>query len=74
MKVIIINQFLEKHQDRISLVRLLVEFQPGLGLKGAKEKLDSMLEGEPMKLEIVEKNIHEFQESLQRLNLDFKVE
>ena len=70
---IIVNQFKEKHQDRVSIVKLIVESTNGLGLKGSKQLIDEMLEGKPMELDIDEDLASNFIKELERLNLDYKI-
>ncbi len=71
MSTVIINKFKDKHQERVTLVKLLVEYQPGIGLKRAKEKMDDMLDGTPIEIKIDNILITKFRIELKKLNLDF---
>jgi DNA-binding transcriptional MerR regulator len=73
MKLVTIRNFKEKHQERITFVRVLIEFQKGLGLKSAKELLDNMLDGKPIQYQIPENKLDEFIEEMDLLKLEYKI-
>lgn len=73
MPNISVHGFMEKHHKRISFVKLLVKNLPGIGLKGAKEKLDYMLDGNPIELEIDSNQFVSFQKELDELKLNYQV-
>jgi hypothetical protein len=74
MTTLYINNFKGKHQDRVTLVKLLVEYQPGIGLKRAKEKMDDMINGVPIEIGIENSLLAAFQIQLEKLNLDFAIQ
>lgn len=74
MATLYINKFKEKHQDRVTLVKLLVEYRPGIVLKRAKEKMEKMLNGVPIEIEIENYLLATFQIELEKLNLDFGIQ
>jgi hypothetical protein len=73
MKIVTIKYFKEKHQERITFVRALIDFQSDLGLKRAKDLLDNMLDGEPIRYEISNDKLSEFLEVLEKLKLEYDV-
>jgi len=73
MKRVTIKYFKEKHQERITFVRTLIDFQPGLGLKRAKDLLDNMLYGVPIGYDISNDKLSEFLEILETLKLEYEV-
>ena len=52
MKKVKILHFREKHQDRMSFVRLMAENSSDIGLKKAKLLQDDMLDGNPILYEV----------------------
>lgn len=73
MKFVTIKYFREKHQERITFVRTLVDYQDGLGLKSAKEMLDKMLDGIPIQYQISENKLNEFIIELDLLKLEYEI-
>lgn len=73
MKLVTIKYFKEKHQERITFVRTLADYQHGLGLKSAKELLDNMLDGEPIEYQISEDKLAEFTKELDSLKLQYEI-
>jgi ribosomal protein L7/L12 len=73
MKKVIIKYFNTRQQNRITLVKLLVEYN-NLGLKNAKEKLDLMLdENKPIVCEIDDTKLDTFVKELKELNLEIEL-
>ena len=68
-----IKHFKKKHQNRVSFVKLLTEFNPSITLKPAKELLDSMLDGEPIRYEVENHQANEFAKNLEEHNLEFEI-
>jgi DNA-binding transcriptional MerR regulator len=73
MKLVTIKYFKEKHQERITFVRTLIDYQNGLGLKSAKEMLDNMLDGVPVKYQISENKLADFTRQLDSLKLEYEI-
>ena len=73
MKRVTIKYFKEKHQERITFVRNLIDFQPDLGLRRAKDMLDNMFDGEPILYDISNDKLSEFLEVLKKLKLEYEV-
>ena len=73
MKRVTIKYFKEKHQERITFVRTLIDYQSDLGLKRAKELLDNMLDGVPIRYDISTDKLSEFLEILETLKLEYEV-
>lgn len=73
MNIFKIKYFKEKHQERITLVRLLMEYDANLNLKSAKELLDLMIEGTSIEMKVTELKTDEFKEKLDKLNLQYEV-
>jgi hypothetical protein len=73
MKRITIKYFKEKHQERITLVRVLIDFQLDLRLKIAKDLLDNMLDGVPIRYDISNDKLSGFLETLETLKLEYEV-
>lgn len=73
MKTFEIKHFKKKHQQRISFVRLLTEFNTSITLKQAKELLDAMLDGVPIRYEVENYRAKGFAELLEALNLEFEI-
>ncbi len=73
MNRVTIKYFKEKHQERITFVRALVDFQVGIGLKRAKELLDKMLDGEHIQYNITDDRLQDFLAILEELNLEYEV-
>ncbi|WP_258098700.1 hypothetical protein [Marinoscillum pacificum] len=68
-----IKHFKKKHQNRVSFVKLLTEFNPSITLKPAKELLDLMLDGEPIRYEVENHQANEFAKNLEEHNLEFEI-
>ena len=73
MKLVTIKYFKEKHQERITFVRILIDYQDDLGLKSAKEMLDNMLDGEPIQYQISENKLADFTRDLDTLKLEYEI-
>lgn len=70
---ILIKYFNSKHQNRVTFVRLLTEFNPAISLKPAKELLDDMLDGSPIEYYIDKENLERFTNKLDELNLEYEI-
>ncbi|MEP4534119.1 MAG: hypothetical protein ABJ004_13600 [Cyclobacteriaceae bacterium] len=68
-----IKYFKKKHQNRVSFVKLLTQFNSSISLKPAKELLDSMLDGEPIRYEVENYKANEFAKNLEEHNLEFEI-
>jgi len=74
MKKIIIKHFNTKQQHRIEFIRLLIEFNSQLGLKGAKDKLDSMLfDNIPIEMDLQDDKLDGFTAELDKLILEYEI-
>jgi DNA-binding transcriptional MerR regulator len=73
MKLVTIKYFKEKHQERITFVRKLIDYQNGLGLKSAKDMLDKMLDGLPIKYQISDNKLADFTKQLDSLKLEYEI-
>lgn len=73
MKLVTIKYFKEKHQERIRFVRTLIDYQNELGLKSAKDMLDNMLDGVPIKYQISDDTLADFTKELDALKLKYEV-
>ena len=73
MKKVTIKYFKEKHQDRTTFICTLISYQSDLGLKGAKDKLDNILDGIPIIFEILDDRLSEFLAELDTLKLEYEV-
>ena len=71
MKKVKILYFKDKHQDRISFVRLLAKYNNNVGLKKAKILQDRMLDGIPILYEIEENKLTQFLSCLDKLKLEY---
>lgn len=71
MRIVTIKYFKEKHQERVTFVRTLVNYQNDLGLKSAKYMLDNMLDGVPIQYSVPEHKLDEFISHLDSLNLEY---
>ena len=71
MKKVKILYFKDKHQDRISFVRLLAKYNNSVGLKKAKILQDRMLDGIPILYEIEENKLTQFLSCLDKLKLEY---
>ena len=72
METVIIKRFKEKDQDRVRFIRILVEYSEGMGLRSAKESMDQMLGGKPIKYKIEEDRLADFKKELESLNLEYE--
>ncbi|CAA9322395.1 MAG: hypothetical protein AVDCRST_MAG56-6987 [uncultured Cytophagales bacterium] len=70
---ITISRFKAKHQNRLTLIQALREYNPGMGLREAKEAMEKMLEGEPIVIEIEGERLEAFSAILTELNVEFQV-
>jgi|GEM_PF-419190 len=68
-----ISRFKAKHQNRLTLIQALREYNPGMGLRKAKEAMEKMLEGEPVIIEIEGEKLEAFSAILTELNVEFQV-
>lgn len=73
-KIFEIKHFKEKHQNRVSFVKMLTQFNSSVTLKPAKELLDSMLDGYPIRFEVENYQANDFAQKLEELSLEFKIE
>ena len=73
MKLKTIKYFKEKRQERITFVRTLIDYQNRLGLKSAKDMLDNMLDGLPIKYQISDDKLADFTKQLDSLKLEYEI-
>lgn len=81
--IVTILHFKYRGQNRLTLVRLLCEYNTSWGLAKAKEALDRMVgptaldrmvRGEPIIIDIERNKIEQFAAKLDELNLEFTIE
>ena len=73
MKTILITYLKAKPLDKITCTRILVEYNSTLGLKGAKEKMDKMLDGVPIDYEVENDRLDDFLKELKSLKVEYEV-
>ncbi len=61
------------HPKRINFVKLLIDFNTEIGLKSAKELMDLMLDGIPIKYSIEDHQVIPFVKKLDELNLIYAI-
>ena len=72
-KTVTLKFFKKKHHNRVAFTKLLLKYKPEIGLKGAKELLDEMIDGQPIDYKIEEHKLLDFQQELEGLQLEYEI-
>jgi hypothetical protein len=74
LKTIIIKRFKAANANRIGLIQALVSYNSTIGLKHAKDKIDSMVSDRiPIEYSIDDEKLDKFIKNLDQLNLEYEI-